>query len=105
MKPRHILLIAGAILAFPILTAGAVHAGKIENACVDSGRRGATRSVCTCIQSVANRTLTNRDQRIAASFFKDPHRAQEVRQSDRSTDESFWKRYKAFGSVASQSCG
>lgn len=105
MKLTHTLLIVGIFLTVPLATSTVAQAGAIENACVDSGRRGATRSLCTCIQTVADKTLTRRDQRVAAGFFKDPHRAQELRQSDRNRDEDFWLRYKAFGSAASRSCG
>jgi len=38
------------------------------------------------------------------TFFADPHRAQEVRQSDNPRDEAFWQRYKAFASRAENIC-
>ena len=60
---------------------------------------------CACIQSVADQMLTRDDQRLVASFFKDPDRAQEVRTSDTARDESFWQRYRQFGFAAEQSCG
>jgi hypothetical protein len=41
---------------------------------------------------------------LAATFFSDPHRSQEIRQSDRSSHEVFWKRYKKFGARAQQMC-
>lgn len=81
-----------------------VSAGKIENACNASDRRASSRSLCSCIQSVADQLLTRREQSTAAKFFKDPHQAQEIRQSDNSRDEKFWVRYKQFGSVASRRC-
>ncbi len=49
-------------------------------------------------------TLDGRDQRLAARFFRDPNMAQQVRQSDRRSDESFWLRYRAFGSAAESYC-
>ena len=41
---------------------------------------------------------------MAAEFFDDPHRAQEIRQSDRRSHEAFWQRYKNFGQTAEIFC-
>jgi hypothetical protein len=79
-------------------------AGQIASACSASARASSDARLCGCIQAVADRTLTQGDQRLAASFFKDPHRAQEVRMSDSANDESFWSRYVQFGQAAEQSC-
>lgn len=81
-----------------------VQARAIEDACARSERVGGDTRLCTCIQRIANQLLTPRDQRLAASFFRDPHRAQEIRMSDRAQDERFWDRYRAFGALAEQSC-
>lgn len=86
------------------LSTGSAFAGPIERACLKSDRKGATRSLCNCVQQVADLTLDSGDQRLAASFFKDPHRAQVIRQSDNSGHERFWKRYKEFGSNAESYC-
>ena len=80
------------------------HAGAIERACLSSDRPGISRAVCGCIQEAADLTLSTRDQRKAAAFFRDPHRAQEIRTSDRRSDEEFWKRYRAFGETAETFC-
>lgn len=82
-----------------------LEAGIIDRACRSSGRTAATPQLCRCIQAVANGSLTRSDRKKAAKFFRDPHMAQEIRQSDRRSDESFWLRYKAFGERARQSCG
>ncbi|ASP23126.1 arginine transporter [Antarctobacter heliothermus] len=81
-----------------------VSSGPISDACLRAGRSGATRQRCGCIQSVANSDLTSSDQRLAATFFADPHRAQETRQSDNPRNEAFWKRYKAFAARAESAC-
>ncbi len=78
--------------------------GVIERACLSAARDAATPQLCTCIQSVANQTLRNSEQRKAARFFRDPHRAQEVRQSSRQSDRVFWDRYVAFGAAAETYC-
>lgn len=93
-------LAAGALA----LSATTAHAGILERACNGSDRRAANRALCGCIQKVADITLDRRDQRLAAKFFADPHRAQEVRQSDRPSHEIFWQKYKAFGQSAERYC-
>lgn len=102
MKQVLFSAIVAAMLA-PIL-ASAVSAGPISRACVTSGRQAANSRLCGCIQSVADAALSTSDQRLAARFFRDPHMAQEIRQSDRAHHESFWKRYKLFGTKAEQLC-
>jgi hypothetical protein len=93
------LIAAGmALVAQPVL------AGQIEAACLKSDRSYGQRAICRCIQNAADLTLSNRDQRLAATFFEDPHRAQEVRQSDSRRHERFWERYKNFGRTAEVYC-
>ncbi|WP_238547936.1 hypothetical protein [Meridianimarinicoccus roseus] len=98
--------ILAVLLAAPLLATipAVANAGRIEQACTRSERVGGDTRLCTCIQRIADQLLTARDQRLAASFFKDPHRAQEVRQSDSRSDEQFWTRYRQFGALAEQSC-
>ncbi|MFZ5749948.1 MAG: hypothetical protein ACOY5U_02660 [Pseudomonadota bacterium] len=85
--------------------AGPALAGPIEAACLRSERSGGNRAICGCIQQVADMTLTGSDQRLAARFFSDPDRAQEIRQSDRRSHEAFWERYRNFGETAEVYCG
>ncbi|SPJ24882.1 hypothetical protein [Palleronia abyssalis] len=87
-----------------LFLATSAHAGVIESACNRSDRAAGKRQLCNCIQQVADFTLDRRDQRLAARFFKDPHKAQEIRQSSRANDEVFWKRYREFGSAAESYC-
>ncbi len=79
-------------------------AGQIEQACLKSERARGQYRLCGCIQDAADMTLTKRDQKLAASFFADPHRAQEVRQSGSRRHEAFWERYKNFGVAAETFC-
>ena len=69
-----------------------------------SSRDAANRSVCSCIQQVADMTLGGNDQRRAAKLFNDPDKANDVWLSKSSADNAFWDRYKAFGSAAEASC-
>jgi hypothetical protein len=101
---RHVILATGLAALAATTAAPAVAAGDIERACAAAGR-SASAQLCNCIQQAADLTLTGRDQSRAAKFFRDPHQAQEIRQSDRQTDEAFWQRYRAFGQTAEAFCG
>ena len=79
-------------------------ANPIERACNASNRAAATRSVCSCIGSAAERTLSRRQMRDGARFFADPQRAQDVRQSDRRSDEALWQAWRNFGETAEAMC-
>ncbi|MFN3208427.1 MAG: hypothetical protein ACE369_05405 [Roseovarius sp.] len=78
--------------------------GPISKACLASDRKARSQALCGCIQAAANRTLTGGEQSRAAALYRDPHKAQEIRQSDRGRDESFWKAYRAYGDLAEQMC-
>jgi hypothetical protein len=104
MKTAVMILSGALVFSAPMLVPNAATASIIERACNASDRKAASRTLCRCIQSVANSELTRSDQRKAAKFFKDPHKAQETRQSDNRTLEAFWLRYKAFGNTAAARC-
>jgi len=87
-----------------VIVAGCASAGPIERACQQSDRGAGKRQLCGCIQQVADITLDRRDQKMAAKFFSEPARAQEIRQSDRDSDEVFWRKYRAFGTAAESYC-
>ncbi len=78
--------------------------GPISNACMASDRKARSAALCGCIQAVANRTLTGSEQRRAASFYNDLQRAQDIRQSDRASDERFWEAYSNYSKRAEQTC-
>ncbi len=78
--------------------------GPISTACMQSRRNEASRARCGCVQAVADRSLSGAEQRRGAKLFADPHLAQVVRQSDRSSDEAFWRNWKAFGDTAATLC-
>lgn len=101
---RPVLVAAALIASATIFSPTQADAGRIESACSASERAEGNRALCGCIQRIADQLLTRTDQRLAASFFKDPHRAQEIRQSDKSSDERFWLRYKQFGDQAQRYC-
>ncbi len=101
---KHWILVAALGTGLGAGTTPVMAASTVEKACIKSDRKAASRALCGCIQDVADLTLSNSDQKRAAVFFKDPHKAQETRQSDRNSDEVFWKRYKEFGSTAEAFC-
>ncbi|MEL7343916.1 MAG: hypothetical protein AAFN59_03535 [Pseudomonadota bacterium] len=96
--------LSGALVLCLLATPVPVIAKDIQNACLRSDRSAASRALCTCIQDAANMTLSTKDQKTAAGLFADPHRAQEIRQSDRRSDELFWERYRRFGEAAESFC-
>lgn len=100
------IIVLAASAAFLLSVSATVSlAGPIERACNGSDRKAASRQVCACIQQVADMTLRNGDQRRAASFFRNPDKAQQVKMSKRDADDSFWDRYQAFGEQAEAYCG
>lgn len=101
----RVFLVTVVAFSAPTLIPTPADAKQIERACIQSDRRAANRETCRCIQRVADQVLTAPDQRRAASFFKDPDKAQQTRMSDSSRDEKFWGRYRAFGNSASAICG
>ncbi|MEM8822707.1 MAG: hypothetical protein AAGF30_03770 [Pseudomonadota bacterium] len=84
--------------------APAFASGPIQIACLRSDRRSASRQLCGCVQAAANISLSGNDQSRAVEFFRTPHLAQEIRQSDRARDEAFWQRYRTFVEVAERRC-
>lgn len=94
------------LLAAALISAGAsmAQAGPIGAACLSGGRSAANRELCSCIDRVADQTLTRSDQRRAAKLFKDPDMAQDVRMSSRDSDNDFWARYKNFATAAEGYC-
>ena len=94
------LLLSAVLLSLPAFAS----AGAIERACLSSEQANGNRTLCSCIQQAADRTLSAKDQRFAARLFRDPDRAQKVRMSDRRSDELFWERYESFGAFAQVVC-
>ncbi|MGB7319532.1 MAG: hypothetical protein WBC85_16330 [Planktotalea sp.] len=101
---KHIILTAVLAATLAPVVPTTAEAGTLQRACMKSERKAANRSLCSCIQKAAKGTLSSSDQRLAATFFRDPHKSQEIRQSDRTSHEVFWKRYKEFGARAQQMC-
>ncbi|MDU8942880.1 hypothetical protein [Ovoidimarina sediminis] len=93
------IILAGALacVALPL------QADTIRNACLTAPKAGDV-NICTCIQAAADRTLSKQDQKLAASFFRDPDRSEEIRRSDTRRHDTFWERYQAFGRMAEAFC-
>ena len=99
MLNRFVIAAAAIVMTTPLAMAG-----PIDSACVRSDRARGNAPLCGCIQQVANQTLSRSDQRQAAQFFREPHRAQEVRTSKRDADNAFWARYRNFAAQAERLC-
>ena len=98
-------LILGAFATVAACSGGSRGAtGDISQACLAANRNAATPALCSCVQQVANQSLSNSEQSRAAAFFSEPQLAQDTRQSNRSSDERFWLRYRAFSDLAAQIC-
>ena len=78
--------------------------GEIGQACLASGRSGASARTCGCVQAVANRSLTRSEQSRVAGFFEEPERAQALRVRDDAASERLWVRYRAFADNAAAVC-
>ena len=97
---KQLILVA----LFVSVSADAAAAKTIRNACLKSERGRGKVQLCSCIQQVADRSLSQRDQKKAAVLFNDPERAQRIRTSDSKSDEKFWDRYQVFGTAAEALC-
>ncbi|MEM9756607.1 MAG: hypothetical protein AAF914_11470 [Pseudomonadota bacterium] len=93
----------GVWVAVFVFAASAAAANPVTDACLAAGR-AADPALCSCIGAAATITLSERDQRRAAGFFRDPQAAQDMRRSDRSQDERFWQRYVSFTQIAEDLC-
>ncbi|WP_406649504.1 hypothetical protein QEZ52_08690 [Aliisedimentitalea scapharcae] len=105
MKHLTIALLCVGVAMTTVPTPTLAGTGVIERACRQSNRTAANPSLCRCIQKVANKSLSHSERRKVSKWFSDPHRAQEVRQSDNRSDERLWLKYKAFGQQAQKTCG
>lgn len=98
------IIAAGVAVLGSLSLASVAEAGVVERACLTSARKAASRELCGCIQQVADLTLSRSDQRLAAKFFKDPQKAQDMRQSKNGSHNDFWGKYKNFGATAAAYC-
>lgn len=78
--------------------------GPLQRACLSQGRKAASSQRCGCVQAVADQQLSSAEQRRGVKAFKDPHKVQVWRQSDRTTDNEFWAAWKVFGQNAERFC-
>ena len=103
---RDVKIGFGILVGALILVTNVAHAGsKIEKACLKSDRKAVTRELCSCIQFVADQSLTRAQQSKGAKWFKDPHKAQQTRQSSRGSDEKMWQAWKKFSARTQEICG
>ena len=94
----------GLALGLLLCVTGQASAQSIERACLHSDRDAKNRALCGCIQQAADLMLSANDQKLAATFYRDPDKAQEIRQSRRLNSEKFWDRYKEYAATAVKYC-
>lgn len=105
MRPFVLAAVIAALITPAAITfVTPANAKVIERACMGSDRQARSRSLCRCIQQVADFSLSRSEQKKGAKFFKKPQLAQDTRQSDRRSNEVFWKKWKAFGASAATYC-
>lgn len=95
-----------AVLAMCLVgLAGQVRAGNsVEAACLLTGGPGAPADFCTCMQKVADVSLSAADQKFAAYFLRNPGRAAEIRRSNPAGRRDFWHRFEVFAGAARRHC-
>lgn len=104
MKHAFLALGLGLTLATAFAPQPASARGVIETACLRSERPAANRALCGCIQTVADAVLSSSEQRRGAKFFADPDLSQEVKMSDRRSDDLFWDKWESFADGAVRHC-
>ena len=87
-----------------LLMADRAGAGPAQRACLMSERSPGP-VTCSCIQGVADQTLTPRDQRRAATIIANPDLMDKVLEDRRASARGFVERYRRWGEVAAQTCG
>jgi len=71
---------------------------------MDGGRKAANAALCSCIQNVANQSLSGSDERKVVAFFEEPDQAQAVKASQSNANDAFWDRYRVFTRAAERNC-
>ncbi len=93
---RSALVLMALVAATP-----APGAGFIENACLAKSGQSA---LCSCTQSVANRTLSVADQRTAAKMIAEPDLYYDYAESTRGSKKAFIERYGVWGDGVAELC-
>ncbi|THH35184.1 hypothetical protein E4Z66_15275 [Aliishimia ponticola] len=102
--PAPVTTAAAPVAPLPAAPVKKFAKGPLYDACQTSGRQSAGPELCGCVQWVADQKLTKAQQTRGAKYFKDNHKLQEVRQSNRASDEAFWSAWKDFGTEAGRQC-
>ncbi len=95
-----------AVLYLSILSlagCGGGGASTPERACLTSDRSPG-QEVCSCVQQVADQTLSRRDQKLAAQIIGDPDKFREYQKSSNPSRKAFVERYRLWGSTSSEVC-
>ncbi len=100
----HRIRVGAAGLVFLCLGAVPALAGNsIEAACRVNGGPTDRGAFCSCMQTVANMSLTQTDQRLAAFILRDPGRAGRMMKTV-GARQDFWDRFDVFASATRTHC-
>ncbi len=78
--------------------------GITESACM-TAQHSPGPEVCSCAQDMADRTLTPKDQQMAARIIADPDMYLEFKNGRNRARKDFIDRYMTWGELAHQQCG
>lgn len=101
---RLALALTLGVFSLPTLTTSTLASGAIGRACMASERGAADAVLCGCIQAVADQVLSPAEQQRGAQLFLAPHKAQEIRASERQSDTHFWEKWQIMAEGAAASC-
>lgn len=104
---KRVCGVRGAALGLVLFMAapGMATAGEVmEAACRTSGGPGVPEGFCRCMQQVADRSLSLREQKLAAQFLRNPVRANRIKARNPKRHEAFWERYDTFQVALRRHC-
>jgi hypothetical protein len=105
IAPGRFAKIFAASIAFGCVGAGPSHAWQvIEAACKITGGPGASLQFCTCMQQVADLSLSLTEQKLAAFFLRNPGEAGEIKRRNPAHHQTFWTRFESFSLSTRRHC-
>ena len=78
-------------------------AGPTQQACLQSDRSPGPRT-CLCVQRIADQTLNQQEQTLAAGIIAQPDLLESYLSDDRPAMQGFVERYREWGARAARTC-
>lgn len=76
----------------------------VEAACKVTGGPGASVEFCSCMQQVADLSLSLSEQKLAAYFLRNPARASRIGKANPAARKGFWQRFESFNLSTRRHC-